>query len=115
LGGDVSDREQWSVWQVIEVAAVILVLGFFLYATRSILNPLLLFVLLWAVLLPFRGREGYTALLATAGVATLLWLLSSTGSLLAPFFLAMALAYTLDPLWTSSRSEACPACCRSGC
>jgi predicted PurR-regulated permease PerM len=98
LGGDVSDREQWSVWQVIEVAAVILVLGFFLYATRSILNPLLLFVLLWAVLLPFRGREGYTALLATAGVATLLWLLSSTGSLLAPFILAMVLAYSLDPL-----------------
>lgn len=93
-----SDRDQLSVWRVVEAAAVILVLGFFLYATRAILNPLLLFILLWAVLLPFRRKEGYTALLTIAGVATVLWLLASTGSLLAPFVLAMVLAYTLDPL-----------------
>jgi len=97
-GDEVSDRDQLAVWRGIEAAAVILVLGFFLYATRDVLNPLLLFILLWAVLLPFRGKEGYTALLTVAGLATLLWLLSSTGSLLAPFLLAMVLAYTLDPL-----------------
>lgn len=97
-GDDVSDREQLAVWRGIEAAAVILVLGFFLYATRDILNPLLLFVLLWAVLLPFRGKDGYTALLTVAAVVTLLWLLSSAGSVLAPFLLAMVLAYTLDPL-----------------
>ncbi|HUP51960.1 MAG TPA: AI-2E family transporter [Longimicrobiales bacterium] len=87
-----------SPWRAVEAAAVILVLGFFLYATREILNPLLLFALLWAVLLPFRRSEGYTALLSTAGVVTLVWLLSSTGSLLAPFVLSAVLAYTLDPL-----------------
>jgi predicted PurR-regulated permease PerM len=85
-------------WRGVEAAAVILILGFFLYATRDILNPPLLFALLWAVLLPFRRSEGYTALIGTAGVVTLIWLLSSTGSLLAPFVLSAVLAYSLDPL-----------------
>jgi predicted PurR-regulated permease PerM len=93
-----SDRERLSAWRAVEAAAVILVLGFFLYATRTMLNPLLLFALLWAVLIPFRGKEGYSALITIAGIVTIIWLLSSTGSLLAPFVLALVLAYTLDPL-----------------
>jgi predicted PurR-regulated permease PerM len=82
----------------VEAAAVVLVLAFFLYATRDILNPLLLFALLWAVVIPFRGSEGRAALLAVAGLVTVIWVLSATGSLLAPFLLAVALAYVLDPL-----------------
>lgn len=93
-----SDLERTSAWRVVEAAAVILVLGFFLYATRSILNPVFLFALLWAVLLPFRGGRRTAALLGVAGVVTLVWLLSTTGSLLAPFVLAVVLAYILDPL-----------------
>ena len=93
-----SDKTELTVWHGVEAAAVLLVLGFFLYATRTILNPLLLLFLLWAVLLPFRGKEGHTALLATASVLTMIWLLSTTGSLLAPFVLAVVLAYALDPI-----------------
>ena len=93
-----SDQTQLNVWRGVEAAAVLLVLGFFLYAMRGILNPLLLLFLLWAVLLPFRGKEGHTALLVTAGVLTVIWLLSTTGSLLAPFVLAVVLAYALDPV-----------------
>jgi predicted PurR-regulated permease PerM len=93
-----SDETQLTVWRGVEAAAVLLVLGFFLYATRTILNPLLLLFLLWAVLLPFRGKEGHTALLVTASVLTVIWLLSTTGSLLAPFVLAVVLAYALDPI-----------------
>ncbi len=93
-----SRQEEVTLWRGVEAAAVILVLGFFLWATREILNPLFLFALLWAVLLPFRGSRGYTALVGTAGVVTVVWLLSSTGSLLAPFVLSAVLAYTLDPL-----------------
>ena len=87
-----------TLWRGIEAAAVVLVLAFFLYATRTILNPVLLFALLWAVLLPFRGSEGHSALVGVAGLVTLVWVLSSTGSLLAPFVLAVMLAYMLDPL-----------------
>jgi predicted PurR-regulated permease PerM len=85
-------------WRGVEAAAVLLVLAFFLYATRGILNPLILFALLWAVLLPFRGNEGHAALLTVSGLVTLVWVLSATGSLLAPFILAVMLAYVLDPL-----------------
>lgn len=92
-----TDQAQLTPWRVVEVAAAMLVLGFFLYATRSVLNPVFLFGLLWAVLLPFRYREGYTALLTVAGVVTLIWLLSATGSLLAPFILSVLVAYAIDP------------------
>ena len=87
-----------TLWRGVEAASVVLVLAFFLYATREVLNPLLLFVVLWAVLLPFRRSEGYAALVGTAALLTVFWLLSSTGSLLAPFVLAAMLAYVLDPL-----------------
>ena len=86
------------MWRGVEAVAALLVLGFFLYALRGILNPLVLFILLWIVMIPFRGRPGHSALLATAGALTLTWLLSTTGSLLAPFVLALVLAYILDPL-----------------
>jgi len=92
------EQSRSTVWRAVEAAAVLLVLAFFLYATRDILNPLILFALLWAVLLPFRGNEGHAALLTVAGLVTLVWVLSATGSLLAPFILAVMLAYVLDPL-----------------
>ena len=69
-----SDETDLTVWRGVEAAAVLLVLGFFLYATRTILNPLLLLFLLWAVLLPFRGKEGHSALLVTASVLAMIWL-----------------------------------------
>jgi predicted PurR-regulated permease PerM len=93
-----SESARTTAWRGVEAAAVVLVLAFFLYATRDILNPLILFALLWAVVLPFRGRDGHAALLTVAGLVTLVWVLSATGSLLAPFLLAVMLAYILDPL-----------------
>jgi hypothetical protein len=91
------DHSPVAVWRAVEAAAAVLVLGFFLYASRSVLNPLILFGLLWAVLLPFRHRQGYAPLLTVTGVVTLVWLLASTGSLLAPFLLSVLVAYILDP------------------
>lgn len=92
------DKSELSIWRGLEAAAVLLVLGFFLFALRGVLNPFLLFLLLWAVLVPFKGRPGHGALLATSGVLTLVWLLATAGSVLAPFVLAVAMAYLLDPL-----------------
>lgn len=96
--GRTEEGAHLTLWRVVQATAVVIVLGFFLYATRAILNPVLLFVLLWAVLVPFRGSEGHLALLGTAAMLTIVWLLSTTGSLLAPFVLSMVLAYMLDPL-----------------
>ena len=43
-------------------ALPLLVLGFFLWALREVLNPFLLFLLLWALLSQFRGKPGHGAL-----------------------------------------------------
>lgn len=93
-----SDRDQFTLWRIVQAAAVIVVLGFFLSETLALLNPALLFLILWAVLLPFRGKEGHRELVTIFAVLTAVWVLVETGALLAPFFLALVLAYILDPL-----------------
>lgn len=77
---------------------MVLVLALLLWSLRDGLNPFLLFLLLIAALLPFRATPGHTLLVAMAGLLTGYWLLSTAGSVLAPFVLAMVLAYILDPL-----------------
>jgi predicted PurR-regulated permease PerM len=93
-----SGRDQFTLWRIVQAAAVIVVLGFFLSETLALLNPALLFLILWAVLLPFRGKEGHRELVTIFAVLTAVWVLVETGALLAPFFLALVLAYILDPL-----------------
>jgi predicted PurR-regulated permease PerM len=70
----------------------------FLVQARAVLNPVLLFFLLWAVLIPFRGKPGHVALVTITGALTFVWLLAATDTLLAPFVLSLVLAYILDPL-----------------
>ena len=93
-----TERKEFGVWRVVQATGVVVVMSFFLLETLTILNPVLLFVLLWAVLLPFRGRPGHMALLGIAAVLTLFWVLANIGSTLSPFILAVILAYVLDPL-----------------
>jgi predicted PurR-regulated permease PerM len=93
-----TDRADVAFWRIVEVVAVVLVLGMFLVQARAVLNPVLLFFLLWAVLLPFRGKPGHMALVTITGALTLVWLLAATDTLLAPFVLSLVLAYILDPL-----------------
>jgi predicted PurR-regulated permease PerM len=93
-----TDRTDVALWRIVEVVVVVLVLSMFLVQARAVLNPVLLFLLLWAVLLPFRGKPGHMALLTITGALTLVWLLAATDTLLAPFVLSLVLAYILDPL-----------------
>jgi predicted PurR-regulated permease PerM len=93
-----TDRTDVALWRIVEVVAVVLVLGMFLVQARAVLNPVLLFFLLWAVLIPFRGKPGHMALVTITGALTLVWLLAATDTLLAPFVLSLVLAYILDPL-----------------
>ena len=93
-----TQTNQIALWWIVQVTAVVVVLAFFLLETLSILNPALLFVILWGVLMPFRGKEGHTALVMMAAILSGLWVLSETETLLAPFVLALVLGYILDPL-----------------
>lgn len=92
------DAASRRLWPIIQGVGIALVLALFLWASREILNPLFLFVVLVLALHPFRGRPGYSLLIALAGTITAVWVLSTTGSLLAPFILALGAAYILDPL-----------------
>lgn len=89
---------QTTLWWVVQATAVVVVLAFFLIEALAILNPVLLFVVLWSILIPFRGRRGHTALVTISAILSGLWILSQTGTLLAPFVLALVLGYILDPL-----------------
>lgn len=85
-------------WRPVHAVVVLLVVGGFLFSLRAILNPLVLFLLLFFLMAPYRGTRFHLLLLSAAGTLTLIWLLESTGSLLAPFLLAVGLAYVQHPL-----------------
>jgi predicted PurR-regulated permease PerM len=81
-----------------EVAPAVLVLGALLYTVREVLSPLVLLALLLLVLWPERRQPFVGRLLIAAVTVTVLWILSVTGSLLAPFLLGLAFAYLLAPV-----------------
>ena len=51
-----SEQSRLTLWRGVQAAAVVLVLAFFLYATRNILSPLFLFALLCAAAYVFVWR-----------------------------------------------------------
>lgn len=75
-----------------------LLLAVFLWSVRPILSPLVLFLALVYLLTPYFGTDMYRRAVVTLGALTFLWLLSVAGSFLAPFVLALVLAYIADPL-----------------
>jgi len=82
----------------LEVAPAMLALGALLYAVRGVLSPIVLLALLGLVLWPERSHPYVARLLVAAVALTALWVLSVTGSLLAPFVLGLAIAYLLAPV-----------------
>ncbi|MFO7893892.1 MAG: AI-2E family transporter [Longimicrobiales bacterium] len=85
-------------WRLVHGAAVLLVLGLFLWQLGEVLSPLVLFVVFVALMTPYSGTSFHRLLVLTAGALVALWMLVDLGGLLAPFVLAFILAYILDPL-----------------
>ncbi|HEX8691450.1 MAG TPA: AI-2E family transporter [Longimicrobium sp.] len=85
-------------WRTIHSLVVLGVLGLFLYSVHSILNPFVLFLLLVFVISPYSGTRHHLLIVTSAAVLMLAWVLSTTGFLLAPFVLALVLAYIQHPL-----------------
>ncbi len=84
-------------WRVVYGAAVLLALGFFLFRVQAVLSPIVLFLLFLLLAVPYAGTRLHRLAVVGTSVIAVLWLLRSTGFLLAPFILAMVLAYILDP------------------
>ena len=95
MNENAADPFDWRTWHAVVVLGV---LGLFLFSIRSILNPFILFLLLLFLVQPYSGTRFHQMLVATAALLTFVWLLDTTGFLLAPFVLALVLAYIQHPL-----------------
>lgn len=84
-------------WPFIYAAAVLAAGGLLLWAVRGVLSPVLMYLLFTALLSPYAGRRGHGTIMVVATVLILIWLFVTLGGLVAPFVLALALAYILDP------------------
>ena len=78
-------------------AIVLGVAGVLLHSVAPVLSPVVLFLVLALLAAPYAGSREHLLLLTAASLLLLLWLLNALGSILAPFLVAFALAYILDP------------------
>ncbi len=83
---------------ILRIALAFLAVVALLFMSRDVLSPPLLFIFAWVVLRPFRDQEGHTPLVGVLAAITVLWVVATSGGLLAPFVVAMGLAYLLDPV-----------------
>jgi len=87
-------------------AAVLLgAFGVFLAAVDPVLTPPVLYLLFLYLAWPLRSSGLVRRLLLAASVLAAVWVVHVTGLLLAPFILALIVAYILDPVvdWLHSR------------
>ncbi|MEX2281378.1 MAG: AI-2E family transporter [Gemmatimonadota bacterium] len=85
-------------WPILYSAVVLVVAAIFFYQLIPVLSPVVAFVALMMLLTPFAGNWQYRMLVITASLLMAFWFLRTLGSLLAPFVLALVIAYILDPL-----------------
>jgi len=85
-------------WRLVHGVGVLLVLALFLWQLQAVLSPLVLFLTLLVLLLPYSGSPFHRLIVLTSSVLVGLWMLADLGTLLAPFILAVVLAYILDPV-----------------
>jgi len=85
-------------WRPLYVVAFLLAFGLLLYAALPVLSPLVAFLVLLVLGAPYARERPVTLVLIAGLLVVTLWALEVTGSLLAPFVLALVLAYVLDPL-----------------
>jgi predicted PurR-regulated permease PerM len=89
----VPDTARWTAG-----GAALLLLAGLLWTLLPILNPVLLWLALVGLLLPFRRGPVFVPVVTVTGVMVGFWLLYELGSLLAPFVVAVVAAYILNPL-----------------
>jgi predicted PurR-regulated permease PerM len=87
-----------SEWPSIYVAVVALCALAFLFSVKSVLSPIVAFIVLMMLISPWAGSRMHLLIVTASSSVLFLWLLDTLGSLLAPFILAFVLAYILDPL-----------------
>jgi predicted PurR-regulated permease PerM len=85
-------------WPTIYVAVVALCVLAFLFSVKTVLSPVVAFLVLLLLISPWAGNRFHLLTVMAASFLLLLWLLDTLGALLAPFILAFVIAYILDPI-----------------
>jgi predicted PurR-regulated permease PerM len=85
-------------WRAIYGAIILLVAAMLLYSTRTVLSPLVVYMIFLLLLAPYSGTRRHLLLMVASTALIFLWLIATLGGLLAPFVLAMALAYIFSPI-----------------
>lgn len=84
-------------WPAIYSVLVMLTVAAFLFSVRIILSPVIVYLMLLLLISPWAGTRHHVLTVIAATLLIGIWLLKTLGSLLAPFILALVLAYILDP------------------
>jgi len=96
-GERVHMNDRLAGWAFTYCALVLLTAAALIFSMRSVLTPVVLFPLFILLMWPFAGDRRHQLAIVAACIVFLIWMLDTLGSLLAPFLLAAALAYILDP------------------
>lgn len=89
--------EKSNVWPLIYGLGVVVLLSLFIYSLWPELSPVVLFLALMILLRPYAGTQQYRLTVITVTLLLFIWMLRTTGFLLAPFILALVISYILDP------------------
>jgi predicted PurR-regulated permease PerM len=92
-----SSRPRIDEWRVAYAALIVAAAALFAFKVNSILSPLLVYALLIALIAPYTGTRRHFFVVIGSTSLLVIWLLTTLGSLLAPFLLALVIAYLLDP------------------
>jgi predicted PurR-regulated permease PerM len=87
-----------SEWPAIYSVVVILTAAAFLFSVRIVLSPIIVYLMLLLLISPWSGTRFHVLTVIAATFLVGIWLLQTLGTLLAPFILALVLAYILDPI-----------------
>ena len=85
-------------WPTIYSVVVLLTAAAFLISLRTVLSPLIVYMVLLLLISPWAGTRFHVLTVVAASFLIAVWLLETLGGLLAPFILAFVLAYILDPM-----------------
>jgi predicted PurR-regulated permease PerM len=84
-------------WRMLYGALAFAAAVLFAWTIRGVLSPFVVYLALLALLTPFAGTRRHVIIVVVMSAVLGLYTLTTLGGLLAPFFLAFAIAYILDP------------------
>ncbi|MGH7555698.1 MAG: AI-2E family transporter [Longimicrobiales bacterium] len=89
-------RQGIDEWRVLYALIVLAVAGVMLLSVWPISPPIIFFLLL-LVLSPYAGTHRHLLIVIGASTLLAIWVLQTLGGMLAPFIIALGIAYILDP------------------